>query len=237
LLWRAFSARRTWWISWLGTELHNNYAPYICLALGAVGVFALLGYIIGARHDEFREVSAYVQDSNAELTQLASTDPLTGLFNAREMHARLDLELENSGRRGLACLLIDIDHFKKINDTYGHPFGDEVLVSVANGLKRTVRRVDAVGRLGGEEFLIILCGVPEARAREVAERARQAVQAEPLSFNGKSVRATICVGMAFYSRDMFPDKMSLLKAADDALYRAKKTGRNRVVVWAPNASA
>src|SRR6185503_2617197 len=98
LLWRAFSTRRKWWMSWLSTEMHQHYEIYICLGASAVVVFAVIGYLIGKRNSDLLEEAETVKDANFELTQLAITDGLTGLFNARYMHERLDIEIENSHR-------------------------------------------------------------------------------------------------------------------------------------------
>jgi diguanylate cyclase (GGDEF)-like protein len=230
-LWRAFSARKKWWITFTQTEMHAHYEVYICLAAVAVALFAIIGYWLGKRRHELIEHAESIQVANAELEQLATTDALTGLFNPRYMTERLEIELENALRSPLTCLLIDVDHFKKINDTHGHPFGDAVLVAVASAMRRSVRRVDSVGRLGGEEFLVILPDTPATRATIVAERIREAVAAEAVEQDGKSVRATVSVGVVTYPADGLTDRATLLKAADSALYAAKRAGRNRVMIW------
>lgn len=231
LLIRAFASRRAWWLSWGATELQRHYEVYITVGIVAVAVCALIGYAIGWQNDRWFEESETVRDSNLELSHRAATDPLTGLFNARSIHERLDVEIEDSVRSALSCLIIDIDHFKKINDTYGHPFGDTVLVAVARALKLAVRRIDAVGRLGGEEFVVLLPGIPRSQALAIAERVREAVADEQIFLDSKRVRVTVSVGAATYPAPGLRTKQALLKAADDALYKAKRAGRNRSVVW------
>jgi diguanylate cyclase (GGDEF)-like protein len=231
LLWRAFSLRRSWWISWFEAEWNRNAAFYLVLGFCAVSGFMALGYILGKMRDDRRVESEEAMGDHEALADMAARDGLTGLFNARYVHERLELDMEEAAQAPLACLLVDIDHFKKINDTHGHPCGDAVLVAVASAMRRSVRRVDSVGRLGGEEFLVILPDTPATRATIVAERIREAVAAEAVEQDGKSVRATVSVGVVTYPADGLTDRATLLKAADSALYAAKRAGRNRVMIW------
>jgi diguanylate cyclase (GGDEF)-like protein len=233
-LWRAFASRHAWWTAWLRREFHQHWEIYLILALFAVAIFAVLGYLLGRQNDMWTEESQNVRESNFELSQLAATDALTGLLNARAVHERLDADLEDSHRASLTCLLIDIDHFKRINDKHGHPVGDDVLVAVARTLRRAVRRIDTVGRLGGEEFIIVLPGTGPERAEAVAERVRRMVEEEKIVSEDNQVHVTVSVGAAVFPQEGLRGKISLLKAADDALYRAKKAGRNRIVLWQPN---
>lgn len=231
LLWRAFDARRAWWLSWLKTEFHNNYGGYVAATVVAVGLFAVLGYLFGAEHDRLREESDEVKDHNLTLSEMAETDGLTGLLNVRSSHERLAIELEDSYRSHLTVLLIDIDHFKRINDRFGHPFGDQVLVETAAILKKSLRLIDSVGRLGGEEFIILLPRTPQEKGVITAERIRETLESHPFQCDGKPVTVTVSVGVATHTPAQLRGKESLMKAADDALYKAKRAGRNRVVVW------
>ncbi len=233
LLWRAYAARRLWWQVWLETELKHHYDVYICTGMVSVAVFFVLGYLFGRRNDERREVSRTVEDTNLQLNVLANTDGLTGLFNSRYIHDRLDVEMETAFRSPLTCLLIDIDHFKRINDKYGHPFGDDVLTQVAKILKRVVRPSDAVGRIGGEEFIVVLPHTAQERSMKVAERIRNEVMEQEFSYEGNPVHVTISVGLVSVPAPGLRYRHALLKAVDEALYAAKRTGRNRVVVWQP----
>lgn len=232
-LWRAFLVRRPWWMSFLKTELNHHYEVYVCLGTFAVMICAFIGYWLGKKNDDLREISKTVEESNFSLNHLAITDGLTGLFNSRYMHDRLDLEIQTAFRSPITCLLIDIDFFKRINDKYGHPTGDGVLIALSKILKSSVRRMDAVGRLGGEEFIVLMQGAPQERALEVAERIRQTVGNETFSLEGKEIHITVSIGVVTYPAPGLQYRAGLLKAVDDALYAAKRSGRNKVVVWTP----
>jgi diguanylate cyclase (GGDEF)-like protein len=160
---------------------------------------------------------------------LAATDGLTGLFNRRYFEGALKRELARADRsRGsLALLLLDIDHFKSFNDTYGHAMGDLVLKKVATTLERCLRKADVLARFGGEEFVVLLPQVDAAGALDSAERIRAALETSGIHPGGPRKAVTVSVGLA-----MFPDHAEsaddLLRIADEALYRAKDGGRNRV---------
>lgn len=168
----------------------------------------------------------------SELEELATRDPLTGLYNRRELSRVMEEELERARRyqRPMALLWIDFDHFKDINDTYGHAAGDSVLRSVSRLLERSVRSVDSIGRFGGEEFVIVLPEMDLEEARETAERLRNRVSesAQPLG-DGQSVPLTISVGVAVYP-DHGVSISALCAAADKAMYLAKDRGRNCVAL-------
>jgi len=171
-----------------------------------------------------------------ELEELATLDPLTGLYNRRESSRLLEEELERARRynRPMALLWIDFDHFKEINDTYGHAAGDSVLRSISKLLEQSVRSVDSVGRFGGEEFVIILPEMDVKEAHETAERIRHRVSGQRYALGeGPAVPMTISVGVAVYP-DHSTDAAGLCAAADRAMYAAKSRGRN-CVVMAPGA--
>ncbi len=170
--------------------------------------------------------------SHEEINQLATTDNLTGLGNQRAFRHGFENMLHRARRRsGPLCLILcDVDHFKSINDNYGHPFGDQVLKLVASVLADTVRIVDLAARYGGEEFAVILEDSDCQSARQVAERLRQAVAGLRLAHRMEEVRVTISLGLADFPKA--GDSMStLIERADQALYQAKRGGRNRCVVW------
>lgn len=167
-----------------------------------------------------------------ELEALATRDSLTGVLNRRECSRVLIEELERARRynRPLALLWIDFDHFKEINDTWGHAAGDSVLCSISSLLEDSVRSVDTLGRFGGEEFVLILPEMDVAEAEETAERLRQRVCNQPVALeSGHNIRLTISIGVA-----VFPDHGdtldALCAAADKAMYRAKKQGRNCIAM-------
>lgn len=163
------------------------------------------------------------------LRELAATDGLTGLLNRRRFMEVGEAEFERAKRtaRPISLIMFDVDHFKKVNDTRGHDVGDTVLVSLARTAKDTLRAVDILGRLGGEEFAAILpeTGLKEASA--VAERLRQAVSGMGLAPNGEPLPVTVSLGVV-QSQEPGESLESLLKRADTALYRAKSSGRDRV---------
>lgn len=168
----------------------------------------------------------------SELEELATRDPLTGLFNRREMSKVLEEELERARRyqRPMALLWIDFDHFKDVNDTFGHAAGDSVLRSISRLLIDSVRSVDSIGRFGGEEFVIVLPEMDLEEARDTAERLRRRVEEEPQPLgNGQTVPLTISIGVAVYP-DHGQSTSTLCAAADKAMYLAKDRGRNCVAM-------
>jgi two-component system cell cycle response regulator len=162
----------------------------------------------------------------------ATTDGLTGLVNHRTFQERFSAMLGRAERRSFAVslLLTDIDHFKKVNDTYGHPTGDEVLRRVAAILKASARKIDIVARYGGEEFAIVLEGTDRAGARQLAERIRQEVAQQTFASPKGNFQATLSIGVAGYPDDA-REKAEIIARADQSLYAAKHGGRNRTVCW------
>ena len=164
--------------------------------------------------------------------EMAITDALTGLFNRRYMESHLAGLLEQASARGkpLAVLVIDIDYFKSINDTHGHDAGDDVLREFALRIKRSIRGIDLACRYGGEEFVVVMPETDMAVAAMVAERLRRRIAAEPFAIHegARSIPVTISIGIAAL-RGADDNAAGVLKRADQALYRAKRDGRNRVV--------
>jgi len=176
---------------------------------------------------------AFMNANLFEKTQeLAITDSLTGLFNHTYFLERVREEVTRAKRFGekLCFMMLDIDHFKKFNDTYGHQTGDEVLARVADRIKRKIRATDLIGRYGGEEFAILLPKTDKKNAIKIAEGLRKAIQSEKFNFSGEKINVTVTVGVSFFPEC---DTMSeLVASADEALYKGKKLGRNRVALWA-----
>lgn len=192
--------------------------------------------------DEGRRVGAEVvfldisarKAMEAELVHLASTDALTGIPNRRHFIAQVESELARIQRfeRPAALLMLDLDYFKRINDTHGHAAGDAVLVAFADTVRSALRKVDYLGRMGGEEFAVLLPGSNLADAGQLAERLRSHTQARTVSVGGQDIEVTVSIGVALMrAEDGSPD--AVMARADAALYRAKASGRNRVALETP----
>ena len=168
---------------------------------------------------------------SADLQKLAASDALTGALNRRSLEqeaARLSARCTRTGD-ALAIMMIDVDHFKSINDRYGHPVGDEVLRRLAAVAQKTIRSDDYFARYGGEEFCILLPSTIEKDAWTLADRLRQNYAAMTMEFGGEVLRSTISIGVSD-SIHAGLEFTSLVAAADQAMYRAKQEGRNRVVM-------
>lgn len=166
---------------------------------------------------------------NVRLEAMASRDPLTGIANRRAFDEALAGRLAEARRSHLplAIAILDLDHFKKVNDTHGHPAGDAVLKEAVRRWLLAVRGLDLLARMGGEEFGLVLPGADAGRAREVAERLRRRIEEEPFEVRRKRLAVTVSVGIAIRSAGT-ATPARLIAAADEALYRAKRGGRNRV---------
>jgi diguanylate cyclase (GGDEF)-like protein len=179
---------------------------------------------------EIAQAHEALMEKNRQLHELSITDGLTGLFNRKHLMDLFDMERTRNIRYHVpfSVLIADIDHFKRINDTYGHLAGDAVLRRIADTLNHVVRECDHVGRYGGEEFLIILPNSDAAGAMEVAQRVRQQVSQVRFYNDGKEISLTISVGVA-QCTEADDSAEAVLGRADDALYRAKANGRNQVI--------
>ncbi len=222
-------------VAWLGEP---GRIPALEAAYGAMVILVLLGSTFLAMR--LQKIRAQLTRQKLELTRalaqirhLATHDELTGLPNRRYMMALLESEQLRSQRDASVWMaaLLDVDHFKQVNDTHGHAAGDQVLQAFATAVRKAVRGTDVLARWGGEEFLLLLHDTQPPGARPVLERVRQAVQAREVVVQGQRVRITVSIGVAAH----IPGKSvaQLLEQADQALYRAKSLGRNRVVEAAP----
>lgn len=182
----------------------------------------------------------YLQDqlkrTNEKLVELSIRDVLTGLFNRRHFMELLEKEFDRTLRYGskLSFLMIDMDHFKSINDTYGHITGDMVLVEVAKVFLKGLRKNDVVGRYGGEEFAMILPGIDLNGTRVVAERYRSQIENIQIHTQSGTLKLSVTIGCSFAPHEKIKTINDLINLADDALYRGKKLGRNRVEVMSTN---
>lgn len=218
------------------------YAPAVnqfVRADGSISFFWAGSYILhSVPHLIFLFGLAYLvlrrwREREEEVRVMSRTDPLTGLFNRRSIITHLKREQDRSVQQGLpmAVVMLDLDHFKQINDSWGHEAGDFVLIAAAEALQSTVRQNDRVGRYGGEEFLLVLPGTDCEGARRIAERCRQQIKALEVSLNGgHRVNVSASMGLYCNEKDQNASIDTMLRRADRALYDAKQSGRNRVVV-------
>jgi diguanylate cyclase (GGDEF)-like protein len=195
----------------------------IAYLAGGVLLFFLFYHLVGW-------IGQRIEDNQRRLEQLATTDHLTGLYNQQMYRSLLDREIARARRHGrpVALIMLDIDHFKRVNDEYGHVVGDQVLQRLGTLLKDSVRGENSVCRYGGEEFAIIVPESGAEAAKEVAERLREIVERTPLGGDhGKPINLTVSIGVAAFP-EMADSAERLTKAADAALYSAKAAGRNQV---------
>ncbi len=187
-----------------------------------------------SQNRELEEAGRRLMEANRELVRTrdalavqARTDPLTGCLNRGAVLARLDEEVARADRErsSVAVAMLDIDHFKDVNDTFGHPAGDRVLCEVVARSLGALRPYDVFGRIGGEEFLLVVLGVQRDGAQEIAERVRHAIEAEPVLVDGTLIPVTASMGAAVRDAE---SSDALIRLADGALYEAKAHGRNRV---------
>ena len=227
----------------LGTTMENMIALFIILLL-PVGVGALTANRLGMMHRREFALWAMTQKINRQLEneierrikletvlkELAATDPLTGLYNRREYDLLFKHEIERAKRMNtpLSVGIIDLDHFKKINDTYGHSAGDEVLKQTAVLFRENLRSMDIIGRWGGEEFIILLPGIAIDQANLTGNRLLQALESTNIDAGTVSIKITATIGLTQLLRDDNMDKV--IRRADDALYKGKEAGRNRVEI-------
>lgn len=196
-------------------------------------VFALIFLSVGAfNYRLFTRWETMTTGLVSELSRLAQTDYLTALYNRRAMTEVLEKQFSRVQRydEAAALMMVDIDHFKAINDAYGHTVGDEVIRHFADLIRQSVRAGDVAARWGGEEFLILLPHVDQAGAGALAERLCQQVQEQPAISGGEPIRYTVSVGVAYLARERRKTLDEWIRCSDQALYSAKQQGRNQVVV-------
>ena len=210
-----------------GVNFNVEYLQWCVLVIVLVAFSVIGGHISSLRRNLI--ISKSEQAKSIEIIrEMAIRDELTGLYNRRHVMELLDYEKNRSSRGGgLFCLaILDIDHFKNVNDTYGHLVGDAVLQAVANTMKTTMRNTEYCARYGGEEFLIVLTQTDINGALIGAERVRTNIEKIPFPDIGSDFKITVSIGLSEYK--MREDVDSIIARADEALYRAKNGGRNRV---------
>ena len=189
-------------------------------------------------HLRLKELYEAVQEKNRQLQDLANKDGLTGLYNHRYFHEQLSKDFLHAKRydESLSCVLLDIDYFKKFNDTHGHQTGDVVLSTLGRVIKDSIRDGDLAARYGGEEFSLVLYHADGPAGYQVAERLRQMVESHEVHDKGNVLHVTISVGIATFPSGQIRDSKELIECADKALYKAKENGRNRVEIFGKSAS-
>lgn len=207
----------------LRTDIWRGYHRLLRLQLE-------LQLALEARQAQLEQANRSKEAANRRLQEMAETDPLTGVANRRHFMRRL------AGLRGPAALvLMDVDHFKSVNDQLGHEAGDRVLVELAEQARAALRDGDLLARLGGEEFGVILSRAEPADAWAVAERIRSRIEAHDIENGSAPIRVTVSLGIASLAAGAAADGAALLREADAALYTAKHLGRNRISQPAPTA--
>jgi diguanylate cyclase (GGDEF)-like protein len=213
-----------------GVEIATHSPLYLYMLLGSMVPFIGFGAALGTHED-------CLVRANRTLDELSVSDPVTGLRNARYFRARLLEEAARAQRGGtpLSIVVMDLDRFKRVNDRYGHPVGDEVLIAVSAAITGVVREGDTAAslrgmaaRMGGEEFALLLPETDPDEARAIAERVRQAVRRAVVhTADGKEVQVTISCGVASGHPSDADAGQAIYTAADQAMYQAKRSGRNR----------
>ena len=179
--------------------------------------------------DRIKKLNRKLEKANKELERIATYDSLSGLLNRRSMYNKIDVEIERALRLGvtLSGIMGDIDHFKNVNDNYGHKCGDEVIRGIGEMLRKGLRRYDDAGRYGGEEFFIILPNTSKSQAVGIAERFRREIEDLVFLCDERDIRVTMSMGVAHFNSD--ESREDWIMRADQAMYHAKQDGRNRVV--------
>jgi diguanylate cyclase (GGDEF)-like protein len=231
-------ARRAQDLEWSQTSILGLDPGIWGAAVSFLTLFLVLQIVLNARTALERErrlveIAADLRETSAELERLARVDQLTGVLNRGAFFDRLGTEFRRTRRydRPLSVLMIDIDHFKSLNDRHGHATGDAVLAACARLMASSLRESDEIGRYGGEEFAAFLPETKLVDAATVAEKLRAAVEAlgiEPIDASGSPIHVTISVGVAGLPDLTVADHEALVRRADDALYNAKRSGRNRI---------
>lgn len=185
---------------------------------------------VGERQCQIIDEMVELRHSSHELEKMVHTDTLTGIYNYRHFSLALEQELERTRRTGqpTCIILLDLDHFKRINDTWGHEAGNQVLRKCADLMKQTLRKIDIPCRYGGEEFAIILPGTHLPLAVSVANRLREEIKATPVKVEGGVIEYTASMGVDTYVMGDVVGADDFVKQVDEQLYRAKREGRNRV---------
>lgn len=210
---------------WIRHELQYNFLFYAYMGIGTITSFVAFGYALGLRSEAQRVSNRILAARVDELHLKSVTDSLTGAYTHGYCHEILELEIQRSltEKSHLSLLILDIDDFKKVNDSHGHLFGDRVIKETAETISANIRAEDILGRYGGDEFLVIMPGADRETARHVAERICRGI-----ANNG--YLATVSIGATTFNGHQPIDVKTLIAQADENLYQAKHEGKNQVSV-------
>ncbi len=206
-------------------DAHMDWVDKMLLLLSSIAIFT--AFVIGIGYKRVQKIR---EEYELELIEMATKDKLTNLYNRRSFESRLiqDIQHYQEFQTELSVIIFDVDHFKFVNDTYGHQAGDCVLTLLAGVAKKSIRKNDIIARYGGEEFIILLPNTGKNGAKVIAEELRQAVQDTAYDASTYKILITISLGVACICDVKSPNLDKLIKHADDALYHAKHNGRNQV---------
>lgn len=220
----------------------NSNTEYIIQMLDAgasdyiMKPFVPLEFLARVRtHLRIRDLQEELIATNEKLKELVDIDDLTGLYNMRSLYSRLEFEIERARRfdRSVCVVMMDMDHFKSVNDGHDHLFGSFVIAEVGKVIKSTTRNIDIPARYGGDEFLIVLSETPVNGARMFCERLRKAIETSTFTNGVDSIKLTISIGFAMTNSSEQISAKDLVRRADMALYEAKRSGRNQVAEFTP----
>lgn len=206
-------------------DAHMEWVDKMLLLLSGIAI--ITAFVIGIGYKKVQQIR---EEYELELIEMATKDKLTNIYNRRSFEARLvqDIKQYEKFQTELSVILFDVDHFKFVNDTYGHQAGDNVLSLLAEIAQQTVRSNDIVARYGGEEFVILLPNTGKNGSQVIAEKLRSAIEDAAFNTQSHNIQITVSLGVACISDIAHPNLDNLVKSADDALYYAKHNGRNQV---------
>lgn len=236
--------RLTFYFEWnyklLTQDYHQFSFFYDYISIGAVLSFTTFGFVLGSKIDN-------ITTKEQKFYELSIRDPLTSIYNRRFIEHQLGAELKRAQRynNSLSCLMLDIDFFKKVNDTYGHVFGDKVLLKLVNVIEKRIRAYDVFARYGGEEFIVVLPHTNLEDAKKLAENIREEIESAKLEVpttqillkkdrkshvGPKEITTTISIGVCSFPEHPIHNVTDFIKHVDSALYDAKNKGRNQTKV-------
>lgn len=218
-------------LEWIRHEVRSHSFYYGYMTFATPLIFAIFGGIVGHLIDRFFQQKAYLESLNLQLKEQSIMDDLTGLYNHRHIMTEIDKEIERARRYShqLSGMMLDLDDFKRFNDSFGHLVGDAILRESAKVFESSVRKIDILGRYGGDEFLIILPESGIENARIVAERIRKNMGIHDFRVKQKPVKVTVSIGLFSFGDLSELEATGFIEKVDKALLKAKAQGKNRVI--------